>query len=108
MKALSVDGRPDAFQQPLASHHVDQQRDDLRIFLNGDESPGPLLEQTQSTVPEPPLHVAGRPAPVVQGVHVQAQGSALSASFVRDKLKNAVHALDRRSVEGRLKGKYSP
>ena len=43
----------------------------------------------------------------MNGVHVQAQGSALSASFVRDRLKNAVPILDRRSVEGRLKGKHS-
>ena len=68
VKPLSADGGPGAFEQPHASHHVAQHRDDLRVveaalarghiwhvicgkralvLLNVDESSGHLLETNQ-------------------------------------------------------------
>ena len=164
IKPLSADGGSCAFEQPHASHNVAHDRDDLRIveatlgrghiwysicgkrvlvLLNVYESSRHLLEQHRAfslepwtAIAEPPLNVASRPCPCVEGIHrtfrwdgksrrahrqsaigvgdsafhcrlsVLAKFAhrglhvedhrlhALSASFVADRLKNAVLVLD--------------
>ena len=89
VEAFSADGRPGAFEQPHASHHVAHDSDNLGVvetvlagshiwhvirgkrifvFLDVDESPSDILEEhgalsveSRCTIAEPPLHVASRP-----------------------------------------------
>ena len=100
---FSADGCSGAFEQFQTSNHVAHDRDDLGVveaalarghiwrviclkhvfvLLNVDESFGHLLEQhgafslkTRSTIPEPPLHVAGRPCCGVERVHGTLRGN---------------------------------